>query len=223
MRLNTPVDQLERAQDTKWIVRSRDGQTIEADAVCLAVPSYVAAKLLRDVDANLAGKLGEIQFASTATVNLAYRRSNIPHALDGFGFVVPYIERRSLIACTFSSVKFSGRAPDGYVLLRAFVGGALQPEMFALSESEMVERVIRDLRDLLGIEREPLFTEVAKWANSMPQYQIGHLQRVGSIEQELLRLPGLTLAGNPYRGAGIPDCIRCGEQAAEAIGNILEF
>src|SRR5207253_5170268 len=118
-----------------------------------------------------------IPYESTATINLAYKREDIPHRLDGFGFVIPFIEKRSLIACTFSSVKFLNRAPDGHVLLRAFVGGALQPEMFALDEAEMIQRVRDDLRDLLGIEELPLFTEVAKWHRSMPQYQVGHLER----------------------------------------------
>jgi len=121
-----------------------------------------------------------------------------------------------LIACTFSSVKFSGRAPEGHVLLRAFAGGALQPDIFALDESVMAEKVEADLRELLGITTKPLFTEVAKWERSMPQYEVGHLDRITEIENEVSKLPGLTLAGNAYRGAGIPDCIRSGEAAAES-------
>ena len=162
-------------------------------------------------------KLKQIKYASTATINFGYKRSAIEHPLNGFGFVVPFIEKRSLIACTFSSVKFSGRAPDGHVLLRAFAGGALQPEIFALDEAEMAARVEADLRELLGINEKPLFTEVAKWERSMPQYEVGHLDRVVEIENEVSKLPGLTLAGNSYRGAGIPDCIRSGEAAAEAM------
>src|SRR5262245_31569843 len=114
--------------------------------------------------------LKQIKYASTATINLAYRRSDIKHSLNGFGFVVPFIERRSVLACTFSSVKFPGRAPDDHVLLRVFVGGALQPELLELEESKMLAKVRADLRALLGIEREPLFTKVTTWSNSMPQY-----------------------------------------------------
>jgi len=127
------------------------------------------------------------------------------------------VEKRSVIACTFSSVKFSGRAPDGSVLLRAFAGGALQPEVFALDESEMSNRVEADLRELLGISGDPLFVEVAKWERSMPQYEVGHIDRVSEIEKLVSGLPGLSLAGNAYRGAGIPDCVRSGEAAAEAL------
>ncbi len=208
IRLNTRVEAIKRN------VADR-GESLAADAICLAVPAFVAASLFQDVSEQIAEKLDHISYASTATINLAYRRADIRHPLDGFGFVVPFVERRSLIACTFSNIKFAGRAPDNHVLLRAFVGGALQPEMFALEESEMVARVKKDLHDLLGIEQEPLFTEVAKWQKSMPQYEVGHLDRVKDIEDQLRQLPTLTVAGNSYRGVGIPDCIRSGESAAE--------
>ena len=118
---------------------------------------HFRATLLMKWTPSSVAELAAIQYASTATVNLAFRRSDIPHPLDGFGFVVPIIERRKILACTFSSIKFRGRAPEGHVLLRAFVGGALQPEMFALDEDAMAAAVRDDLRALLGIEKPPLF------------------------------------------------------------------
>jgi oxygen-dependent protoporphyrinogen oxidase len=205
--------------DRGWKIYTDKEEQFEADAVCLAVPAYVAASLLGDLHARLAEKLQAIKYASTATINFGYRRAAIAHPLNGFGFVVPIIEKRSLIACTFSSVKFSGRAPDDQVLLRAFAGGALQPEIFALAEAEMSRRVEADLRELLGISEDPRFIEVAKWERSMPQYEVGHLDRVTEIEKLASELPGLSLAGNAYRGAGIPDCIRSGETAAEYLLN----
>ena len=205
--------------DQGWRIYTDQNEEIKADAVCLAVPAYVAASLLNDTHAELAQKLEKIKYASTATINLGYRRAAIKHPLNGFGFVVPLIEKRSLIACTFSSVKFSGRAPDEQVLLRAFAGGALQPEIFALDEPEMSKRVDADLRELLGIREDPRFIEVAKWERSMPQYEVGHLDRVSEIEALVSQLPSLALAGNAYRGAGIPDCIRSGEAAAESLLN----
>jgi len=114
-------------------------------------------------------------------------------------------------------VKFSGRAPDEHVLLRAFAGGALQPDIFALEDSELSARVEADLRDLLGINEAPLFVEVAKWERSMPQYEVGHLDRVTEVENLVKTIPGLAIAGNSYRGAGIPDCIRSAESAAEIL------
>ena len=201
----------------KWKVTTNHNETFEADAVCLAVPAYVAASLLREVDPELARLLDRISYASTATIHLAYQRAEVPHPLDGFGFVVPFVENRSLLACTFSSVKFAGRAPADHVLLRAFVGGALQPDMFELDEDEMVRRVRADLRELLRIETAPLFTVVEKWRSSMPQYHVGHLELVSQIQSQLSGIPGLNLAGNSYAGAGIPDCIRSGEQAADEL------
>ena len=217
-RINADFRVKTRAQsltfDQGWTITTDTGEVFRADAVCLAVPAYIAATLLTG---ELADKLRRIKYASTATINFGYRRAAIEHPLNGFGFVVPFIEKRSLIACTFSSVKFSGRAPDGHVLLRAFAGGALQPEVFALDESELAARVEADLRELLGINEEPLFVETAKWERSMPQYEVGHLDRMNEIDKLVSKLPCLTLAGNSYRGAGIPDCIRSGESAAESM------
>jgi oxygen-dependent protoporphyrinogen oxidase len=218
VQLNTAASSLTFDQTEKqWTILLNDGRTMKAAAVCLAVPAFVAAKLLRETDVSLAQALDKIEYASTATMNLAYRRADIPHALNGFGFVVPIIERRSLLACTFSSVKFAGRAPADHVLLRAFVGGALQPELFELDEDEMIRRVGADLRDLLGIESSPLFTVVEKWRRSMPQYHVGHLDLVSQIEARVRLLRGLRLAGNSYGGAGVPDCLRSGEAAADEI------
>ncbi len=213
IRLNTRAVGLKR-EGPAWAITTSDGEELIADKICIALPAYLAATLLHG---RLAEKLRQIKYASTATINFAYRRSAIAHPLNGFGFVVPFIEKRSLIACTFSSVKFSGRAAEGHVLLRAFAGGALQPEIFALDEDDMRVRVETNLRELLGITEEPLFVEVAKWKDSMPQYEVGHLERVNEIEKLVSEIPGLTLAGNAYRGAGIPDCIRSGQTAAEML------
>jgi len=230
VRLNTVVEsihcepasgkwtgQYHRAVAGGYSIETTSGETIRADGICIALPAYATARLVRLTNAALADELEAISYASTATVNLAYKRADIPHALDGFGFVVPFIEQRSIIACTFSSVKFAGRAPENHALLRAFVGGAMQPEMFELDDKEMIRRVQDDLRDLLGIKEPPLFTALTRWSRSMPQYEIGHLERVGRIEEHLSSLPGLRLAGNAYGGAGIPDCIRSGETAAKLL------
>lgn len=219
VQLDTKVVAIER--DSGWRIKTDKEKPIDADAICLALPAYIAAKLLQATDQTLASQLNQIKYASTATINLAYRREAVRHPLDGFGFVVPFVEKRSLIACTFSSVKFPGRAPKDHVLLRAFAGGALQPDMFALDAPEMLSRVEQDLRELLRIDGPPLFTEVSNWESSMPQYEVGHLDRVAAIETRLAQLPNLTLAGNAYRGAGIPDCIRSGETAADRLMDLI--
>lgn len=218
IQLNSGAQSLTFDDDMKeWNIRLTNNTSLRADFVCLAIPAFAAASLLNDTDDELSGLLQQITYASTATINLAYRRADVPHPLDGFGFVVPFIEQRSLLACTFSSVKFSGRAPDDHVLLRAFAGGALQPEIFALEEAELIRRACADLRDLLGITRPPLFSMVEKWQRSMPQYHVGHLELVAQINARVQSLPGLHLAGNSYSGAGVPDCIRSGEAAANRL------
>ena len=229
IRLNTSVKSLSLApplpghDSPVWQVKTGQNETLIADVVCLALPAYISARLLGDVDSQLASELEGISYASSATINLAYKRNDIPHPLNGFGFVVPFREGRSIIACTFSSVKFAARAPNGHVLLRAFAGGALQPEILKLTDDELLLHVQKDLRDLLGIEQTPLFAEISRWERSMPQYHLGHIERVERIEQRATALPGLVLAGNAYTGLGIPDCIRSGEAAADQIWDGRNF
>jgi protoporphyrinogen/coproporphyrinogen III oxidase len=216
--LNRTVDSLERdPMGGFWILNLRDGTRLEAHAVCLALASYQSAKVLRQLDPGLSEKLRHVSYASTATVNLAYTRTAIPHSLDGFGFVVPAIERRRILACTFCHVKFQGRAAKGQALLRAFLGGALQPAAFELDDREMIQVVRQELQELLGVTAEPLFQRVERHANAMAQYPVGHLQWVAEVESDIQKHPALQLAGNAFTGVGIPDCVRRGEECADRI------
>ena len=212
LRCGRPVRGLARHADGAW--QLDDGEL--ADGVLIATPAPAAAALLRPLDVALGAELDAIPYASSVTVTLAFRREDIPHPLDGFGFVVPHVEGRALLAGTFSSLKYPGRAPDAAVLLRAFVGGALRPELVELDDAALLRSVRRELGELLGITGEPLLTRIARWPRAMPQYQVGHLERVDRIRARGAAL-GLFLAGNAYEGVGIPDCIRSGERAAEAL------
>ncbi len=206
------VIQLQRGGDGRW----RLGAEPDFDAILLAIPAYAAAELIRPLDAVLARELGVIEHASSATVTLAYAREEIPHPLDAFGFVVPHRERLALLAGTFSSLKYPERAPAAAVLIRAFVGGALQPEIVDLDDDQLTAAVRESLAALLGVHAAPRLTRISRWRRSMPQYHVGHLDRVTSIRARASALR-LHLAGNAYQGVGIPDCIRSGENQAEAL------
>ena len=215
-----PVTGLERRGEA-WRVDIDASGPMAADRVILATETHVAGRLLRYVDPSLATLLGEIPYASSATISLGYRLVDVPHALDGFGFVVPRVEGRALLACTFSSVKYPWRAPAGHVLLRCFVGGALDERILELDDASLARRARDELGQALGIKAEPVLTRLFRWPAAMPQYHVGHLARVETIERRLAGLPGLRLAGGAYRGVGIADCIRAGEDAAErALGAV---
>jgi oxygen-dependent protoporphyrinogen oxidase len=218
IRLSTPVTGLRRGPAPgPWRVVLAGGANVEADAVVLATPAHHAARIVTGLDRELAAELAGIPYASSVVVTLAYRRRDLSHPLDGFGFVVPLVERRRLLACTFSSVKYAGRAPADHVLLRAFLGGVLQARFAELGDADLETAVRQELAELLGITAPPELVRIHRHAEAMPQYHVGHLARVGRIDDRLGRHPGLVVAGSAYRGIGIPDCIRGGETAAEAV------
>jgi oxygen-dependent protoporphyrinogen oxidase len=215
IRRGAEVASVERELDA-WRVTLADGSQVEADAVICAAHAYTAARLLRRIESRVADHLGHISYASAATVSLTWRVSDFPKPLDSFGFVVPSIEQRKIIACSFSSLKFEGRAPEGFVLARVFLGGVLQSDMMKLSDDEMIAAARDEFRDLLGVTAAPGMSEVQRWPAAMPQYAVGHLDRVARIEEWTAGIPDFFLAGAAYRGVGVPDCVHSGENAAEA-------
>jgi len=215
LRCSARVDAVERA-GAGWRLHVAGG-IVEADAVIVALPAPGAAALVRPIDPTLAELLGGIPYASTVTVNLGYTCDQIGHPLDGFGLVVPAAERRRLLACTFSSVKYPGRAPKGQVLLRAFFGGTLGSKEADLPTAEVAALAHAETAGLLGIRGEPEFSWVWRTRVAMAQYGVGHLDRIRAIREREHALPGLALAGNAYDGIGVPDCIRSGEAAADTV------
>ncbi|HXG20939.1 MAG TPA: protoporphyrinogen oxidase [Methylomirabilota bacterium] len=221
VRRNTVVSSIQRSEG-EWIIDCEDGALLRADGVVLATPAFQTARIVQALDPQLSRSLASISYSSAATINLAYRREHVPHPLNGFGFVVPHIEHRAIIAGSFSSVKYAGRAPESSVLLRAFVGGALQETLFTLDDQAMEQAVRQELASLLGIQAAPLFVRIARYPHSLPQYLVGHLKLVEHIEQQMAQYASLALAGNAYRGVGIADCVRSGEAAAGAILKSIE-
>jgi protoporphyrinogen/coproporphyrinogen III oxidase len=218
VELNAPVERLAARPGGGWTV-SLTGRAVprEFDALIVATPAPAAAILLEAAAADLAAELRQIPYAGSAIALVGYRREQIARPLDGFGFVVPEIEGREILAASFTSVKFAGRAPQGRVLVRVFFGGARRPEQVECSDEELRRIAARELGELLGVRGEPELFRVCRWRASMPQYHLGHLARVERIESHVAQLPGLELAGNAYRGVGIPDCIHGGQCAAERL------
>jgi oxygen-dependent protoporphyrinogen oxidase len=207
----------ERPRRREWRLRIEDDLSIEADAVICTIPAHAAASLLRGHDRSLATMLDGIEYASAATVNMAFRENDIANLPQSFGFVVPAIESRKIIAGSFSSLKYPGRAPTGMILARVFLGGALQPEMTTLDDAELVAAATEEFAALTGARATPLFTRLRRWPDSMPQYRVGHLQHVAAIEQQAARLQKFALVGAFLHGVGIPDCVHSSESAAESI------
>lgn len=211
IRLNARVKRVQQTSNGNgWHVALANGDILNAELLCIALPTPKTSELLKNVSSPLTTKLNTIPYASSATVNLAFHREDVTHALDGMGFVVPATENLSLIGCSFSSVKFGNRAPTDHVLLRAFVGEPTSKR----TEAELIELCQTDLTPLLGLKSTPQFALVRKHPQAMAQYQVGHQDVVSSIEQFTSDLRGLALAGNGYHGVGIPDCIQSGEAAA---------
>jgi oxygen-dependent protoporphyrinogen oxidase len=196
-------------------LRLSDGVQAAAAAVIFAAPARVGVALLRELDGELAAALGAIPYASAATVHLAY--SSAPALPSGFGFLAPRREGRRLLAATFVHQKFPHRAPPGGALLRFFYGGALDPEAVALDDSELAMLASEEARGILGVGAAPDWVHIHRWPQAMPQYTVGHAERLARIAARQARHPGLALAGAAYRGIGVPDAIASGQAAAQLV------
>lgn len=216
LRLNTPVCQIKPQESCYQLVLDK-GETIATDAVVLATPAYVAGDLVAGFAPELASELRSIEYVTTATVSLAYRQSDLSYPLEGHGYVIPRREGRKALACTWTSTKFPHRAPEGYALVRVFVGRAGQEADLLWDEASLQAIAQNEVRQTMGITSEPVLTRIFLWEKAMPQYNIGHPARLERIEAVLDRYPGLASAGNGYQGIGIPDCIHSGELAAEKV------
>ena len=205
-----------------WLVELLDGPPLEADAVVVATEAHAAARFLDAQDPALALQLRAIPYASSLIVNIAYRRDQISHPLDGFGAVVPAIEGRSILAVSFLSVKFPNRAPAGTVLLRVFIGGVTHPEQLELDDAAVTALVQHELAGLIGASgRADLHARSRRHPRAMPQYNLGHLDRVAAIRRNLAKYSRLYLAGIAYDGVGIPDCIHAAEKTADSLIDAL--
>lgn len=223
LRLNTAVETIHETVQNgdktvagpRYVLELGSGQRLQTDAVILAVPAYVAARLLRPLSPSASEQLAAIRYVSTGTISLAYDAQEFTHPLDGFGVVIPRTEERSINAITWTSTKFDRRAPEGAVLIRAFFGGSRTPHMMNVDDEELLTTVRRELASIMDVRVNPLFHKIYRYHDANPQYDVGHLQRVAAIEDALP--PNVYVTGSPYRGIGIPDCVHQAQQTVEAL------
>jgi protoporphyrinogen/coproporphyrinogen III oxidase len=225
VRLATAVSGIEKTA-RGWKVQG-GGVGEEFDALILAAPAWIAGELLTPVDAALGSELGGIPYSSSITVNLVYDEGKIGPLPEGFGFLVPAVEGRAMLACTFAHRKFLGRTPPGKAVFRAFLGGMKRVDLLAESDEALVEIVRREMREILGaktfgVEVEPEFAQVTRWRRAMAQYAVGHKARMQRVNAHVTALPGLRLVGNAYDGIGVPDCVRLGRRAARELVGVQE-
>jgi len=225
VRTATPVSGIEKTAQG-WRVKT-GGVSEDFDALIVAASAWIAGELLTPVDAELGTELGGIPYSSSITVNLVYDEAKIGPLPEGFGFLVPAVEGRAMLACTFAHRKFLGRTPPGKVVFRAFLGGMKRVDLLDESDEALVAVVRREMREILGAktigaEVEPEFAQVTRWRRAMAQYAVGHKARMQRVNAHVAALPGLRLVGNAYDGIGVPDCIRLGRRAARELAGVPE-
>jgi oxygen-dependent protoporphyrinogen oxidase len=194
------------------------GETLEADHVMMASAAYDSAEMVRGFDTSLAEQMDKIEWSSSATVSIVFKKQDVKVPLNGFGFIVPRVEGRRINAATYSSIKWSFRAPDDTIMIRVFVGGGHHEELVhELDDAGMVRMVLEELDTVLGLKANALFSKVFRWYKGMPKYTVGHLDRIAIVDRMLAAHPGLHLIGCSYKGIGIGDCVHEAQIAAEKI------
>jgi oxygen-dependent protoporphyrinogen oxidase len=216
LRVKTRVASIERT-GSGYVLHLSDGTRVDADAAVLAVPSYRGAEVLRELDASLSKLLGEIPYPPLSVVCTGFKERKVGASLDAFGFLIPFKEGRKVLGSLFDSSIFPGRAPEGHVLIRSMVGGARAPALAGLDDGRLLETVMTEMREVLGINAEPDFFRVYRHERAIPQYNAGHGERLRRIQEAVSRHRGLYLTGNAYRGVSLNDCIANSLELADRI------
>lgn len=218
------VARVTRAADGTFIVEAAAGSADicrRARAVVLAVPAFAAAGIVDTLAPDAAAALAAIEYAPIAVVAAAFRRADVAHSCAGFGFLVPRKEKRRVLGALFSTSMFANRGPDDVVLLTTFAGGKRNPEIAALPDAAVVEVALAELAALVGARGTPLFTEVTRWPQAIPQYALGHLDRIAVVERAEAATPGLRFCASYKGGVSVSDCIKNGHLTAEALAQAL--
>lgn len=219
IHLNTKATKIEQSPDGYWITTIQDSQSkiqnLKSKTLILTTPAFINAHLLTTVAPDAAAAHAEIPYASTALVNFAFDTADLPGLPEGYGYVTPQVEKREALACTWTSKKWDNRAPEGKTLLRVYIGRYGEADVTEYDDGRLIDIAKREIAETCDITAEPFMTRIYRWPNGLPQYNLGHLERLERIDAEISELPGLFVAGAAYNGVGIPDCIKSGESAAK--------
>jgi len=216
IRLATPVEAVTFGSG-RYTLHLADGAGEEFDTVITAAPAWAQAWMLRDLSPAAAGELEAIPYPPVSVICLGYDRASMGPGLDGFGFLVPSRERRDILGTVVDSNVFPNRAPSGKVLLRTLVGGARSPHLAELPDEELLNRVLGNLKDILGVAAEPEFVRIYRHQRAIPQYLVGHGERLARIEDALAAFPGLVPTGNAFRGVSLNDCVLNAQKTAQSL------
>ncbi len=219
MRTGVSVRSIQPLTDGMWRASLSDGSFIDGDGIIVATESWAAETLVRPLDGTISDALANIPASSSATISIAFNESEVGFDLNAFGVLCPLVEGRPLMAATYSSTKWPGRAPKGKVLLRGFVGGPHNQEILKRPDEDLIQIVLKEFHDILGLNpfAKPIFSRVYRWRLGMPQYTLGHLDRVRLIEDRCAQMRGFAVAGGSYRGVGVPNCVESGERAVSKV------
>jgi len=221
LRLKNELTSVERTT-VGWDIGINSNEVFQVDSICFAAINPKISKLIQTISPKFSNFFSELDFSSLATINFVFNREEILHPLNGMGFVVPDIEGRQILACSFSSIKFPNRALEGHALLRVFVREKQSNKFLKENSVSIIESVLKELRMILKIEGEPQSIDISFYDKSTPKYKVGHLERLESLEETLSEFPGLFFAGKGYRGVGIADCVASADLATEKICNFLD-
>jgi oxygen-dependent protoporphyrinogen oxidase len=216
LKTGTSAVSIDKKGDT-YIVYLSDGSSIEAETVVCATPAFATSEMVKGIDKSLSSSLNEIYYPTISVVCLGYKRERISLSLDGFGFLIPFREGRKILGTLWDSSIFPNRAPEGYVLLRSMLGGARKSELAEQDEGKLINLVMAELNDIMGIKAEPDFAKVYRHPKGIPQYPVGHQERLGTIDKIVSKFKGFYITGNAYRGIGVNDCIENSYKLAERI------
>lgn len=223
VRLNTEAFEIKKADNGKYSLQTNDAEINAGifDSIVISTPSFVAARLIKNFDAELSERLAGVYHPPIAVVFTAFKKENIKSDLDGFGFLIPKIERRKILGSLWNSAIFAGRAPENFYLLTTFIGGARNAELAEKSEDVLMEIALEELNSILGLSGAPVFAKVKKWEKAIPQYNIGYEKIIESIEDFKRQNAGIFYCSNFYRGISVSDCIKNSRSAAEEVLDFL--